>query len=66
MGGVWSGPVFLEEERNHGEACLVHVREPVGGGVRIHPENARMSGRHGEQYVAQCVECAALAPVVWQ
>ena len=38
----------------------------VGGGVRIHPENARMSGRHGVQYVAQCVACAALAPVVWQ
>ena len=38
----------------------------VGGGVRIHPENARMSGRHGVQYVAQCVACAALTPVVWQ
>ena len=23
----------------------------VGGGVRIHPENARMSGRHGVQHV---------------
>jgi hypothetical protein len=40
--------------------------ERVGGGVRIHPENARMSGRHGVQYVAQCVACAALTPVVWQ
>ena len=38
----------------------------VGGGVRIHPENARMSGRHGVQYVAQCVACAALMPAVWQ
>ena len=38
----------------------------VGGGVRIHPENARLSGRHGVQYVAQCVACAALTPVVWQ
>ena len=38
----------------------------VGGGVRIHPENARMSGRHGVQYVAQCVACAALTLVVWQ
>ena len=38
----------------------------VGGGVRIHPENARMRGRHGVQYVAQCVACAALTPVVWQ
>ena len=38
----------------------------VGGGVRIHLENARMSGRHGVQYVAQCVACAALTPVVWQ
>ena len=38
----------------------------VGGGVRIHPENARMSGRHGVQYAAQCVACAALTPVVWQ
>ena len=35
-------------------------------GVRIHPKNARMSGRHGVQYVAQCVACAALTPVVWQ
>jgi len=34
--------------------------------VRIHPENARMSGRHGVQYAAQCVACAALTPVVWQ
>ena len=40
--------------------------ERVGGGVRIHPENARMSGQHGVQYVAQCVACAALTPVVWQ
>ena len=42
------------------------VRRPVGGGVRSHPENARMSGRHGVQYVAQCVACAALTLVVWQ
>ena len=35
-------------------------------GVRIHPENARMSGRHGVQYVAQCVACAALTLVVRQ
>jgi len=38
----------------------------VGGGVRIHPENARMSGRHGVQYVSQCVACAALTLVGWQ
>ena len=38
----------------------------VGGGVRIHPENARMSGRHEVQYVAQCVASAALTLVVWQ
>ena len=31
-----------------------------------HPEHARMSGRHGVQYVAQCVACAALTLVVWQ
>ena len=36
------------------------------GGVRIHPENARMSGRHRIQYVAQCVACAALALVFWE
>ena len=42
------------------------LSEFVGGGVRIHPENARMSGRHGVQYVAQFVACAALTPVVWQ
>ena len=39
---------------------------PVEGGARIHPENARMSCRHGKQYVAQCVACAALTMVVWQ
>ena len=38
----------------------------LGGGVRIHPGNARLSGRHGVQYVAQCVACAALTLVVWQ
>ena len=38
----------------------------VGGGVRFHPKNARMSGRHGVQYVAQCVACAALTLVVRQ
>ena len=38
----------------------------VGGGVRIHPGNARKSGRHGVQCVAQCVACAALTLVVWQ
>ena len=38
----------------------------VGCGVRIHPEHARMSGRHGVQYVAQSAACAALTPVVWQ
>ena len=27
----------------------------AGGGVKIHPERARMSGRHGVQYVAQRV-----------
>ena len=50
------------------ELTKVSLREGrlVGGGVRIHPENARMSGRHGVQYVAQCVACAALTPVVWQ
>ena len=36
----------------------------VGGGVRIHQENARMSGRQGVQYVAQCVACAALTLIV--
>jgi len=38
----------------------------VDGGVRIHPGNAGMSGRHGVQYVAQCVACAALTLAVWQ
>ena len=47
----------------NGEPSLL---EYVGDEVRIHPENARMSGRHGVQYMAQCVACAALTPVVWQ
>ena len=38
----------------------------VGGGVRIHPEIAHMSGRHGVQYCAQCVACAVLTLCVWQ
>ena len=38
----------------------------AGGGDRVHPENAHMSGRHGVQYVAQCVACAALTLVIWQ
>ena len=38
----------------------------VGGGVRIHLENARKSGRRGVQYVAQCVACAALMLDIWQ
>ena len=43
--------------------CLCRV---VGGGVRIHPGNAHMSGRHGVQHVAQYIACAALTLVVWQ
>ena len=50
----------------HTCAMIEGIHTGVGGGVRIHPENARMSGRHGVQYVAQCVTCAALTPVVWQ
>jgi len=46
--------------------ALLEILSVVGGGVRIHRENARMSGRHGVQYVAQCVACAALTLVVWQ
>jgi hypothetical protein len=38
----------------------------LGSGVRIHPEIVRMSGRHGVQYVAQCVACATLMLLVWQ
>ncbi len=49
-----------------GRAIGQEKEKRVGGGVRIHPENARMSGRHGVQYVAQCVACAALSLVVWQ
>jgi len=33
--------------RSHREALTKDVLEDVGGGVRIHPENARISGRHG-------------------
>ena len=46
--------------------CKVLLCKMVGGGVRIHPENARRSGRHGVQYVGQCVACAALTLDVWQ
>jgi len=61
---VSSFSLSLREEEGYRQqpdtACF------VGGGVRIHPENARMSGRHGVQYVAECVACAALTLVVWQ
>ena len=52
----------LEED----QVVVLHYLPPVGGGVRIHPENARKSGRHGVQCVAQCVACAALTLDVWQ
>ena len=61
---VWMGTAAGAESIVGG--LLIGSSIPVGGGVRIHPENARMSGRHGVQYVAQCVACAALTPVVWQ
>ena len=38
----------------------------LGSGVRIHPKFARMSGRHGVQYMAHCVACATLMLLVWQ
>ena len=45
----------------------VKTRQQLGKGeVPIHPKNAHMSSRHGIQYVARCVACAALTPVVWQ
>ena len=53
----------LQGDRLHAPGFELHL----GGGVRIPPENARKSGRHGVQYVAQCVvACAALTLVVWQ
>ena len=66
--------VFASSWPSPGTACCPHVQDAcreifprlVGGGVRIHPENARISGRRGVQYVAQCVACAALSLVVWQ
>ena len=63
---------LAEERLELDPPCIARKRREldlhciVEGGVRIHPENARMSGRHGVQYVAQCVACAALTPVVWQ
>ena len=59
-------PETLSRDHHPPEARNKDFVDTVGGGVRIHPENARMSGRHGVQYVAQCVACAALTPVVWQ
>ena len=58
-GSRCSGP-----ERRAAKPLLQKVVHSVGGGVRIHPKNARMSGCHGVQYVAQCVACAVLALVV--
>ena len=49
-----------------GKVPLYCDDERVEGGVRIHLENARMSGRHGVLYVAQCVACAALTLATWQ
>jgi hypothetical protein len=61
--GIFSGCAQLSMIA---EIALPRRAASVGGGVRIHPDNARMSGRHGVQYVAQCVACAALTLVVWQ
>ena len=67
------GEVPLHEGRMRDPGAMRGFREthvfcscPVGGGVRVHPENARMSGRHRVQDVEQCVACAALALVVRQ
>ena len=49
-----------------GEVPLYCDDERVEGGVRIHLEKPRMSGRHGAQYVAQCVACAALTLAIRQ
>ena len=59
-------PRKLLHTPQHGLDCLICAMFAVGGGVGIHPENARKSGRHGVQYVAQCVACAALTLDVWQ
>ena len=48
------------------EAFTCVSRGVLGGEFRIHPENARRSGRNGAQYVAQCVARATLTQVVWQ
>ena len=48
------------------ELCHLLEHRLLGGGVRIHPENARMRGRHGVQYEEQGVVCATLTLVVGQ
>ena len=63
---LWSGA--WAAGRGAGAALLEDVRgrKSLGGGVRIHPENAGMRSRHGVQYVAKCVACAALTLTVRQ
>ena len=68
--GLFLGPpllrvlsAFHKDTYHKGTLSAYHS---VGGEVRIHPENARNGGRHGVQYVAQCVACAALTLDVWQ
>ena len=56
----------IMEQRQRLYSPRDHLSHYTGGGVRIHPENARMIGRHGVHFVAQCVACAALTLVVWQ
>ena len=57
------GVVHDGADREDGQHVEEHL---VGGGVRIHPENAHMSGRHGVQYGVQCIASTALTLVVWQ
>ena len=66
MGGGVADYWSFNEHSTSATHAGVSLDSTVGGGVRIHPENARLSGRHGVQNVAQCVACAALTPVVWQ
>ena len=64
--GTWLRRVMSALTLEVPSSSIVSVPSTAAKITRICPPNARMSGRHGEQYVAQPVACAALTLVVRQ
>ena len=54
IGKPWCRATKIEQTTDRA-THETHTPSVVGGGDRIHPGNARKSGRHGAQQQAQCV-----------